>query len=641
MPSFTLFPASGKLGITPLTVDYEAACAWVSKVVVDAALAASTPYLIAGILGTGAQDSTTPPDTGLGYTDVTFTSSPTIEDGIITAVKFRGAWVFNVGAFVGYHGHLTLSVLFQNPVTTYVQIDAAITGDPDSGGVQEIDLGSTYAGAFIGSEITGPIGYTGPIAGWGTGFAENWTAVSIDYMALQIDYGVVKVNSISPSNGAVEGGTPVTITGEGFLGFGVNTVNTVYFGVANVDDPATFGNTPQPAIDVVVVDDHTITCQTPPFADLTAPPGVAVGVLVLFGAVATTSPAFLRNELYSYGAAPSQWCYNPTSNHYVYAVECPGPPFISGVDPPTIAVTGIEPRSSRGETAALMVRAIPRRRSVHVLPAIPAPRAVVSRAAPRSTTTHTLKTIAFDSAPTFQGTALSAYGTYSSGGGTQVNTDPTVVLPDLPDGGTCLHDLTDGKDVTKTYTAGGFMSGMQMAVYFEDDGVIPLDAVINSVQVVANVKGTNAHTIKQLFLSGAFYSNSTVGAATAVDTHTPQSSSYALVSGDVLTENANTHAPWQRAELFNDNDAGGEGNGGLTLFCGEDVFSSTIGDSYGIDYIALIVNYDYVPPPPSGMWCYNPYSNRYLYAAECPGPPWISDVDPPTVNVTSVSPRSG
>jgi len=345
------------------------------------------------------------------------------------------------------------------------------------------------------------------------------------------------------------------------------------------------------------------------------------------------------------GGVPMQWCFNPTSNHYVFAAECPGPPFISGVAPPTISVTGVEPRSSRGETGTMMVRAIPRR-SMQLLKAPPppasAPRAMPvrqPRSAPRSST-HALKTKAFATAPTFQGTPLSTYGSYSDGGGPQSNNDPTVVLPALPDGGTCLHDLSDGKDVTKTYTSAGFGSFMRMAVYFEDDGLIPLDAVINSVQFVANVKGTNGHPIKQLFLSGGFFSNDSGpgSGTTAFDTHTPQSSSYALVSGLLLTENAVTHAPWQRAELFTDNDAGGHGNGGLSFFCGEDVFGSTIGDSYGIDYIALIIDYTAILP---GMWCYNPYSNRYRYAAECPGPPWISDVEPPTIAVTGVSPRSG
>lgn len=47
----------------------------------------------------------------------------------------------------------------------------------------------------------------------------------------------------------------------------------------------------------------------------------------------------------TYTATPMQWCFNPTSNHYVFAETCPGAPFVSS-DPPVPAITGFRPRST-------------------------------------------------------------------------------------------------------------------------------------------------------------------------------------------------------------------------------------------------------------------------------------------------------
>lgn len=52
--------------------------------------------------------------------------------------------------------------------------------------------------------------------------------------------------------------------------------------------------------------------------------------------------AFLTIDL----ATTAIWCFNPTSAHYVYAIECPGPPFISNVPAPTITITSVSPRST-------------------------------------------------------------------------------------------------------------------------------------------------------------------------------------------------------------------------------------------------------------------------------------------------------
>ena len=81
------------------------------------------------------------------------------------------------------------------------------------------------------------------------------TTFSITNYEIDAVFFPVVVSSIAPSNGSAGGGTPVTITGTGFLN-GVETVTNVYFGLNDGPGDGT-------ATSVVVVNDTTITCVTP------------------------------------------------------------------------------------------------------------------------------------------------------------------------------------------------------------------------------------------------------------------------------------------------------------------------------------------------------------------------------------------
>jgi|GEM_PF-4727954 len=90
-----------------------------------------------------------------------------------------------------------------------------------------------------------------------------WIYCWVDGAILNLD-PILVLNSVSPASGRIAGGDPVTLKGLNFL-----PGATVTFGVVS-------------ATDVVVVDDTTITCTTPPHVPgpvdvtLTNPPGVQV-----------------------------------------------------------------------------------------------------------------------------------------------------------------------------------------------------------------------------------------------------------------------------------------------------------------------------------------------------------------------------
>lgn len=170
----------------------------------------------------------------------------------------------------------------------------------------------------------------------------------------------------------------------------------------------------------------------------------------------------------------------------------------------------------------------------------------------------------------------------------------------------CLRAPLDGKFLTAT--------GGGSAVYwiFEDDGVIPLTATIESVQLVVRHTATGAGAYANVFFdaigTGSIYGTMRYTSAERVDTLNgattfnllrfpldapadqdisvvPAFQTFATVTATstAFTTNPDTLATWARSELFTFG-TGGEGVWTTNIAC-------DAGGTYILDYVALIVTY--------------------------------------------------
>lgn len=179
------------------------------------------------------------------------------------------------------------------------------------------------------------------------------------------------------------------------------------------------------------------------------------------------------------------------------------------------------------------------------------------------------------SAPTLAGQTLAdVYG---------VGTGNVITFNGDPDGGVCEQFENDGKDITVDDAPGAGMSANGR--YFADDGfTIPFTATINTVQLIANLYGTNIDLTSPGL--GPYLRSAdslinvpfTVGALSGV---------YSELKTDVMTVNPVTGLAWLRAELFNDGDAGFFGNGGWQT----SIAVLGAGAFLGSDYYTLLVDY--------------------------------------------------
>lgn len=182
---------------------------------------------------------------------------------------------------------------------------------------------------------------------------------------------------------------------------------------------------------------------------------------------------------------------------------------------------------------------------------------------------HSLKPLSTASSPTVNGNPISA----SMGG---------YVPTGNPDEGICLQTLLDGLtcDVTVGDSLGADLVVGSLAVYFEDDGVIPAAAVINSVQLKVHHTG-NA----QFVVAGSVivYISPPAGGASFISIDPAP----AISATAVMIVNPVTLVTWQREDLFNDNDSGLLGNG----FFGPVFIYNGVGFSDLVDEFELIVDY--------------------------------------------------
>lgn len=183
--------------------------------------------------------------------------------------------------------------------------------------------------------------------------------------------------------------------------------------------------------------------------------------------------------------------------------------------------------------------------------------------------THTLTVASSATAGSFVGnpdmnTYYNSFGTYSFNGDS--------------DAGVCMQVASDGKDVVWDSLVGA----PPTFVFFTDDGAIPVDAVINSVQLIIRMKAVLASLQDPpdgggdfVFLSAEnfFHMNGTL------------SSSYSLMTSNALTLNPGNGLPWLRADLFSQGDS-------LNGLWGIDNVVVGAGDaSMGFDYMGLVVDY--------------------------------------------------
>jgi hypothetical protein len=165
----------------------------------------------------------------------------------------------------------------------------------------------------------------------------------------------------------------------------------------------------------------------------------------------------------------------------------------------------------------------------------------------------------------------------------------------------------------------------------EDTGTIPVGATIHSVTIRVRARRSAGTMDIGSFVFVYFYPSGFISVPGVGDTML--TTSYTIFSTDALTTRPFTGAPWTRADLFA---TGGPAN----LMSQENSWELYFGNEVPVlpfcDLIQMVVEYS--PPPVTALWCYNPVSNTYLYAAECPGPPWVAS-DPPTPTITGVEPR--
>jgi hypothetical protein len=230
--------------------------------------------------------------------------------------------------------------------------------------------------------------------------------------------------------------------------------------------------------------------------------------------------------------------------------------------------------------------------------------------------TATLRPLSYASSPTVALNPIETFFVASNG----VATGDT-------DAGVCVQVITDSK---YTEWTGPFATSPFIQVYFEDQGELPLDATINSVTFGANVRAdiTGDPFDVQIYYAGNCHGGSLT---TFTDPVLPVGA-LAIRETAAITVNAETGLAWTRAELFDDGDAGGCGNGNWA-------FTPQIAISLGtsgfviVDQLYLRVDYSTL----TNMWYYNPTTDHYAFGAD-PGGVWVQS-DPVLLGVsTGVSP---
>jgi len=160
------------------------------------------------------------------------------------------------------------------------------------------------------------------------------------------------MDAISPAALDAAGGQLVTLSGTGF-----NPITTQVAGgtvvrelteVKIFEANSPFGETV--GTDVTVLDNNHLTFVSPP--NVAAGPNAYL-LLIGYQNEANGPPAdvLFRNgnlpleDQFLFAYVGASWWFNPTSNHFRYAVDTPGEPFVAS-DPPTVTVSGVSPRST-------------------------------------------------------------------------------------------------------------------------------------------------------------------------------------------------------------------------------------------------------------------------------------------------------
>lgn len=262
------------------------------------------------------------------------------EDGLVTSSSASFAWT--------------------NATHGIPPFDTTITwnspGIPASGsGTGDIAGGSfnTPSGAFAhgGEHFAGKPSAVGDtfdagLSGSGGPFFEGTAAFTI---SVTLNYVQVRLDSADPAVLDPAGGQVVTIHGAGFLGatVGGDTGSPKPMAVTSIR--VTGGGSEAIVTDFTILSDVALTFIAPPIPD---PGTLTYAIVVAYGRTAFPGEETLffplnnvNLEVSYTGGVTSTWWHNPTSNHYVYAPESPGAPFVAS-DPPTPTITGFSPRST-------------------------------------------------------------------------------------------------------------------------------------------------------------------------------------------------------------------------------------------------------------------------------------------------------
>lgn len=203
---------------------------------------------------------------------------------------------------------------------------------PSSGGTWE-DLNNPVA-VFIKDPVAQPmdglrydhIGVVAPSPG-------NCTLS----VTMTMQYTRVRPVAIAPTLMNPAGGELITLSGDGFLPGVVSTRN--YGDLTPFVQSITIGD--ESATEVTVIDNNTLTFRAP--ANLA--PTATLPLRIWYDTVSRGTYAFPVNATFDVSYTAASWWFNPTSQHYVYAAESPGAPFVAR-DAPPITITDVSPRST-------------------------------------------------------------------------------------------------------------------------------------------------------------------------------------------------------------------------------------------------------------------------------------------------------
>lgn len=186
------------------------------------------------------------------------------------------------------------------------------------------------------------------------------------------------------------------------------------------------------------------------------------------------------------------------------------------------------------------------------------------------------------------------------GGGPIVDTLVTFVATGDPDAGKCVQAPSDGLSDDGFFFSGS--SDGYLGFYWEDTGEIPLTATINSVQFKIRAKLTSPPSVPGSSVAIQYVSDgnfSSYSDTTGLDTLT---AAYADINmGALQLVNGFTGLPWTRAELFNDNDAGGLANGFWYFSAVHLLMQNLDTTTLSLDEVMLEVDYTAVGPVIGGV----------------------------------------